>query len=328
MSLLISVDDGHSAVKVVIGDKKQQIESKVISGHHLLESIDGTDNSDCFYTVNGVDYTVIEGVAGNSSNLNILNTLTPAYLHSDLNLILTHHAMYRSGVSDKELTIVSSIPFNRYYLNGKKNIELINKKKQNLLNNIHPLHNKITEHYVMAEGVSGYFDLLYNQDGLINKDIECLNQEKLIVVVDGGGATQDLTVFNNGMIDFSRSGSLNAGSISLRERVKNKLSSNYASFPDNTLTKIVLTGISGKIDFAKEVEKEKHTLAAEVINFINTKIGNISDIGLIYFIGGTSLLLQEQYRSSYDNEIIKFSDDPLFATARGMLKYLNKAMKK
>ena len=283
MTLLVSVDDGHSAIKVITDSKKTQIESRVISGHHLLESIDGNDNSDCFYTVSGVDYTVIEGVAGNSSNLNILNTVTPSYLHSDINLILTHHAIYRAGIVGEDLTVVSSIPFNKYYLNGKKNNDLINKKKYNLLGDIHPHHNKIIDNYVMAEGVSGYFDLLYNQDCVINQDIKELNEEKLIVVVDGGGATQDLTVFNNGMIDFSRSGSLNAGSITLKERIRGKLSIEYASFPENTLSKIILNGKYAKHDFTKDVEKEKHTLAAEVINFINTKIGNISDIGLIYF---------------------------------------------
>lgn len=325
--LVVSIDDGHSAIKVKTNEKQIQLESKVIMGNHLLESINGGDNSDCFYTVNDVDYTVIEGLAGNSSNLNLLNTQNPTYLYSDINLILTHHALYRCGIINQDLKIVSSIPFNKYYLNGKKNEQLIEKKKQNLMKNISPQHNRIIEHYIMAEGVSGYFDLLYNEDGTINKEIQKLNEEKLIVVVDGGGATQDLTVFNSGMIDFSRSGSLNSGGINLRERIQNKLSTKYNSFPENTLSKIVLTGVSGKIDFSSEVKKEKQSLAEEVINFVTTKIGNISDIGLIYFIGGTSILLNEQYKTVFGEELVRFSNNPIFATSNGMLKYLMKALK-
>ncbi len=332
MAIYVSNDDGHSTNKTTyLNDAGELVKSNLLSratiGNTTLSDSDG-NRTDCYYTVDGIGYTIVDDASGNSSGIQILQTQTVDYMYSDHNLAINHHALHSAGLDNEEIILISSLPFSRYYSQGAKNERLISKKKNNLLRtNIEPLRNKIIEHYIMAEGVSGYFDLLYNLDGSVNQKIKELNEDKLIAVCDLGGATLDLTVFNTGKIDFSRSGSLDKGSLHLKHKVKDLVGARgFSSVSDNVLERIVREHkLSNGTDFTDEVNKCKKELSIEMENFINSRVGNVSDIGLVYFIGGTSLLLEQQLSNIYDKDILVFSQDPLFATSIGQLKYLLRA---
>lgn len=323
------IDDGHDAVKLVNG-KTLYVPSRVLSGHYPYLSITNDENESFLYEVNGHKFTVVEKPSINAGH-RFLQTRIDDFPYSELNLVLVHHSLLRAGAKG-ECQICTGLPFNQYYSNdGQKNRQLLDLKKQSFNSKVKALNSSvelnIVDHKICAEGVAGYFDLKYNEDGTINSEVDELNQKGVICIVDIGGRTTDIVTLDNESIDFTRSNTVDIGGLWLKDnligKVKSKL--NVNAIPDKIIDDIIRNdGIYApkNIDVKDILEDLKKELADEIANNIKHNIKNSGDISLIAFIGGGSLLLKPQLRKLYDKELAKFVADPVHSNARGMLKLL------
>jgi hypothetical protein len=322
----LGLDDGHFSVKCVGIEKQFTFPSKVVNGFYPFMSVIEDSNMSSMYTVedNNNKYTVMSQDAI-SSTMRFLDTRTDDFPYSDINLVLINHALLLSEV-DSDVTICSGLPFQQYYINNAKNTKLIQKKKNNIerlvkIENSDKL-SKIKEHKVVAEGVAGYFDLKFNSDGSLNDEIENIKHDGLICIVDIGGRTTDVVTMYNDAVDFNRSATLDIGGLYLQDTITEKVKAKfgYNALPNKTIDALTKDGIYKNIDAQDIVNNAKKEMANEIANAIKSKIGQNSDIGLIAFIGGGSLLLKEQLNKLYDNNLARFVKDPIFSNARGMCK--------
>ena len=321
----LGLDDGHFSIKCA-GEKQFIFPSKVVNGFYPFISITEDTSISSLYSVedNGNKYTVI-GQDAISSTMRFLDTRTDDFPYSDINLVLINHALLLSGI-EKEVAICSGLPFQQYYVNNKKNVELIQKKKNNLLRSLNMENNvdipTIVDHKIVAEGVAGYFDLKYNSDGSLNEEVEQIKQDGLICIVDIGGRTTDIVTIHNDAVDFNRSLTLDIGGLYLQDNITEQVKAKfgYNALPNKTIDILTRDGVFKNIDAKDIVINAKKEMANEISNAVKSKIGNNSDIGLIAFIGGGTLLLKEQLTPLYKDGIAKFVKDPIYSNARGMFK--------
>ncbi len=322
----LGLDDGHFSVKCFGMDKQYTFPSKVVNGFYPFISVIEDNNVSSLYTVedNSNKYTVISQDAI-SSTMRFLDTRTDDFPFSDINLVLINHALLLSEI-DSEVTICSGLPFQQYYMNNTKNTNLIQKKKNNIERLVKIEHfdkvPSVLEHKVVAEGVAGYFDLKFNNDGKLNEEIEDIKQDGLICIVDIGGRTTDIVTMYNDAVDFNRSITLDVGGLYLQDSITEKVKAKfgYNAIPNKTIDAITKNGIYKNIEAYDIVNNAKKEMANEIANAIKSKIGQNSDIGLIAFIGGGSILLKEQLNKLYENTLARFVKDPIFSNARGMCK--------
>src|SRR3546814_11632163 len=114
-----------------------------------------------------------------------------------------------------QVSVVSGLPIDRFFVNGTPNNDLITAKRQSLLRPIKRVANSpvklvsIERHQVLSEAVAAYFDAAYDANGNVNKPFMEISELDPVAVVDVGGATTDIAVVKEGEI----------GSASWRERV-------------------------------------------------------------------------------------------------------------
>ena len=109
----------------------------------------------------------------------------------------------------------------------------------------------------------------------------------------------------------------------LTTKIKAKLEVN--AIPDKMIDDIIHnngTYPRKGIDFTEELKLLKKELADKISSHIKHSVKNTTDLSLIAFIGGGSLLLIDQLRSLYPKALAKFVKDPIHSNARGMLKLL------
>lgn len=325
----LGVDDGHFGIKAVNG-KTLYIPSRIISGNYPYISLTSDENVSFVYEVDSKQYTVVERPSLNSGH-RFLQTRTDDFPSSDMNLILVYHALVRAGV-DGDCSICTGLPFNQFYTKtGQKNKALIESKKQSFTRVVTALNAVnipiINEHIVCSEGVAGYFDLKYNQDGSVNEEFMDLSSKGLVCLVDIGGRTTNIIVIDNGAIDFSRSTTVDIGCLSLKDNFTSRLEAklNTAGIPDKMVDEMMMQdGIykDKNIDASDILNPLKVELAVEIVNNVKHKIKNNADLALIAFIGGGSVLLMDQLKKLYDKSLVKFVKDPVNSNARGMQKLL------
>lgn len=324
------IDNGLFAVKLVNG-KTTYVPSRVISGHYPSLSVVTGENDSFLYEINGNKYTVIEKPSANTSH-RFLQTRTDDFPYSDITQVLVYHSLLKAGATGN-ISICTGLPFNQYYSEtGVKNLELIQKVKKAFTREvkvIQPYENLpvIVEHSVCSEGVAGFFDLKFNDDGSLNDEFTSLQQAGVVCIVDIGGSTTDIVTFDGDSIDFSRSSTIDIGGLSLKDQVAAhvKVKMGASGLPDKMLDDIISNhGLypAKNLDFSDILDELKIELANEITNQVKHKIRNTSDINLIAFIGGGSLILKDQLKKLYPSSIARFVKDPINANARGMLKLI------
>lgn len=327
MSVFYGVDDGHDSIKCINGNQVL-VPSKVMSGKKLmLDSVTG-EQKNSLYTINGNDFTISQDSLNSASNI-FLDTRIEKFPMSDLNIVLVHHALKESNAIG-DVVISTGLPFNRYYKNSVVNKELIDAKKKAFKVNIEFENKKfkIVDHHVCSEAVAAYYDIVLNDDGTDNKTVKDMIGNENVVIVDIGGRTTDIVTINNGAIDFERSCTLDMGGLIVKDKVKSSIETtmNVYNTPDNLIKNIIENkeafekyknkfGLDGKI-----IDNAKLALSNDIQYTINKTISNTIDVAFIAFVGGGSILLENEFKSMFNKEIVKFVKNPVFANARGMKK--------
>jgi len=322
--LFVGVDDGHYAIKIVLETGQTfSIPSRAAAGKHLISLRDSDDG--VFYdTEEGRTFTV-------SAQLpKFEDTRFMDYPKSELNRVLVHDALRRAGLGGRNVRITTGLPVSYYYLaNGEKNQALIDAKVANLGKRVSygdtPLA-KIVANTVTTEAVASFVDQLMDLDGNPSGDFQNLS-EMPVGVIDVGGKTTDCAVLLPGMVvDPSRSGSNDVGVLQLMENVGAKLLAHLqldAALPASAIEKALTTGtvrLYGKEqDVKKIIDDEKERLTQQIMSAVRTKVGSGADLDHVLFVGGGALVLKEQLLKHYPHA--RVPDEPVFANARGMLKF-------
>lgn len=319
----VGVDDGHFGIKVWTEGTGVYIASRIAAG--TMAELAGSGQDDNWYEDEaGRTFTV-------SSSLPFMDTRLGSYATSAENHVLIHHALMKAGMGGHDVSIVTGLPVNDYFLNGQMNADLIDKKISSLAafkvrnRNESIRLARVVQHTVHAEAIAAFYDLAMDDDG---GETEVMDQveDGSIAIVDIGGKTTDVAVVINGgsSIDATRSGSANLGGLSLNAAVEVAIKRDFR-FDNLTPTQVDRAVRDGSIrafgkenDCADIVKHEKGVLAQQIITELRRRVRDGADLEAVYFVGGGAQLLQEELHHLYPHAV--FVPDPQFSNARGMWK--------
>lgn len=319
---VVGVDDGHYAIKIVLEDGSTfSVPSRGKAGRHII-SWQG-DETGLYKTEEGLDFTVHEHLQGAD------DTRFKDYPRSPLNRVLVHHALRQAGFGGKNVSIATGLPVSYYYLaDGRRNDALISAKQDNLRKTVtcgsQSMAN-IVRNVVTTEAIAAYFDQLIDMDGSPSDSYDELN-ESVVGVVDIGGKTTDCAVIFPGgqQVDTDRSGSNDVGVLALYSAVESLLRVQFDldNAPPRLIEAAIKTGtvkIAGEVEDVRDaVHAEKERLAEQVMAGVRAKIGSGKDLDSVLFVGGGTIVMQEQLQKYFPNS--RFVKQPEFANARGMFK--------
>lgn len=335
----VGCDDGHDSIKTCWGFDRATdqylctlVRSKAAQGIHQVIDLSGTGG--VAYETSGKTYSV----TGDHALNHAMDTRVLEYPLSDLNRILVAHALTKSGFSGSNVSIVTGLPVDQFYLNSGPNKTLISNKTESLLKPVRAVGKSlpsatITSHKCVSEAIAAFYDALLNGDGTVNDDMQNIINRRPVAVVDLGGKTLDLAVIAERAdgIYNARSGTVNVGVISLYDEVTALIKAKFALNNDPPLAYIEESFRSNSYELFGEpndvsdiIETCCQQYAEAVKAEFTKKIGDGSDLGAVIFVGGgTALLLsalgQDIFKSIYKGKTI-IPADPEFSNARGMWK--------
>lgn len=335
----VGVDDGHSCIKVYVGrsgDLQDPIQFKMFSRAKVGIANMGEDDTINreLVVVDGDIYTVNENLPDFESTQN------DNYPLSKLIKALVYQAVRNADVGRNKVKIATGLPVSKFYTTGMQkmmNKDLLINKKNHLLS-MNNVFNKFDasknlpqiefiDHKVFCEANAAYYDVLLDDLGEFTEIAESYELFKYgAAVIDIGGRTTDCVVINpgGGSLNAARSGTKNLGILDLMEELRNDLKNKFKwSFISETaLNQALRTGIYGagikKVDISEMVEAHKESLFKRLEAFIDSTIGDASDVPAIILVGGGSYILGDIIKSKYSNIIIP--EDQEFSNARGFYK--------
>lgn len=343
--VVVGIDDGHSGIKVFYVDKdgkKHQFKmlSKGIVG--VVRYGDEANVNEEVVSVDGVDYTISETLQDCD------NTRNEDYPISKLNRALVYQALRNAKLSSKKLIIGTGLPVDRFYTNKSMNKPLIESKKANLLNMSGVFNKKdkmigvsqieIDKHIVFCEANSAYYDVLFDlndKGGLIvsqiAKDYEIFEYGS--AVIDIGGRTTDCVVVNpNGKtLNASRSGTIDVGMLDFIDSLRQEIQSTYKMkfISEKALMEAISTGVykvgQNVAEISNIVNKHKKSMMEKLENFIESTVGDASDVPVIILVGGGAYTFGEMIEEKFGNVVIP--KDAEFSNARGFYKLLKHIFK-
>jgi plasmid segregation protein ParM len=333
--VFVGIDDGHDSIKLTLESGKSFIiPARVSLGQHMLCSIADDEEKDHIYKIDDNDFSVID--FNTQAAINYIDTRTQDYPYSKHNIALIYHALHKAGITGP-VSIMTGLPVERFYINGQKNVQLIDKKIDNLLNSeVKNINDKVmlptvAQHRVISQALAAYFDLLLDMNGNVNPDIEEISNDSKIAIVDIGGRTTDIISVDVGgsSVDLSKSATRDIGALYLKDAIKQRIMNEYhiSHVSAAVLNRILEKGNfrhNGKIvDVQAIVKQEKSILTNKITALVNQVLDlDFNEYGIVAFIGGGSLLIKDELKELYaDNENVVLTDDPQFANSRGMLKF-------
>lgn len=335
----VGSDDGHDSIKSCTGYNHTSgkydcftMKSLALPGLHQLMAMDG--NSSAAYTADNEPYTV----AGDIALGRQIDTRFSDYPLSPLNRVLVNHALVLSGLSGKPVSLITGLPVDQFYQNGRPNEQLIAEKTANLMKPVESHNSKfkpveIKSNTVISEGIAAFYDALIQGDGSINIEIEQLIRRRPVTVVDLGGKTLDIATVSEGVsgVYKDRSGTDLIGVIGLKGKVAELVKARFKlnnEPPSKYIDEAFLSKqyeLFGKMEDVSEIiETCSREYVAEVRNAFLKKVGDGSDLGAVIFVGGGTALIKLALGDSiletiYRGRIIS-PESPEFANARGMWK--------
>ena len=322
----IGIDDGHSSIKATSENKNFTMKSKVHYGEKKGFNILTGEDDNSIYSINNLKYTV------SKENIdNTLETRLDDFSISDINIVLVHHSLQQIEASG-DISICTGLPFNRYYHNSETNNKLIT-QKTNVFNvdikSNKKINYNIVSHMVCSQGVAVYFDLLLNNDGSCNTEMQDEFGDESVIIIDIGGGTTDIVAFKNNNIQFDLSTTLDIGCLSVEDKLYQTVTCKLNSYKiPKVITQNIIEnngiykGTKTTHDFSEDFKSIKLELAGTIINKIKQMISNTLDISIIAFAGGGSILLHDELKHLFPSDIIKFVKDPIYSNSRGMRKLL------
>lgn len=318
---LIAVDDGYDVTKTVSRTKSARIPTAFSLNPSTQVTVMGKgEDVENVYEIEGVRYAVGPNVVGR-------DTRFEDFPYHPANLAVAMDAIRRVVDPGTPVHVVAGVPLDRFYLPSGEINANVSKRKTSAWGRVvkslrGPALPRIAKVSVIAEAVAAWFDFVINDkfvahDHLIND---------FMAVVDIGGRTTDIAVFQEGNINMELSGTLDSGVLEVQKRVINILSGKFpgTKFPRSLLNDAVKFGKvqlgTTSLDISTEVLNERRSLVSSIEIFMKTQFGNqLPLMKRVLFVGGGAHALQFELRDRFPNAV--FAIDPQMANARGMLKF-------
>lgn len=335
--LPVGTDDGHDSLKTCKGydplTKKYDcstIKSLALSGLHQVMSI--SNESAAAYTADGKSFTIaLDNALGHT-----LETRFIEYPVSPLNRVLVQEALIRAGLGGKQINLVTGLPVDQFYVDGRPNEKLIEDKAANLLKAVtnHNPNSKpvgITGSKVISEGIATFYDVLLDGEGNVNHEVQQLISRRPITVVDLGGKTcNQATISENAAgVYKDRSGTENIGAIDLKGNISKALKAHFnlnaeppRKYVDEACRTKTFELFGSPKDITEILEKECREYVGKIRDYFQTIQGDGADLGAVIFSGGGTVLIRLILGDAVFNEIYRgriiFGDE--YSNARGMWK--------
>jgi plasmid segregation protein ParM len=230
--------------------------------------------------------------------------------------------------AEATVRVVTGVPLNRYFTSsGEVRESVLTRKVQAWLRGVRDPQGarlpEIIDVTVVAQAVAAWFDFIIGA----NMQVDDALMNDYMAVVDIGGRTTDVAVFEHGEADMRQSGTLDHGVLDLAAAITRQLEDRYPSMsrlPQAIVESAINSGVatlgSTTIDVSEVLEREKRALIERIAVFVASRYGsNAPLIKRVLFVGGGSVALRNQLRARFPNAV--FAEDPQMANARGMLKY-------
>ncbi len=261
------------------------------------------------------------------------------YPLSAANRVLVNHAMSKADFIGKPVKLGVTLPFRDFYTpdgainesrraavskNFSIKVDVVGSEAQPQIEAVH----------VWAEGISAFFDWALRSDGSANPQFEEMEDSPMAVIDIGGQTTDIVSLLYDGkelVIDNKRSETKEIGVLDAIKAVQTRVSqslavkqggtsSMYDQIPLQVAERILQTG-KGRIgadeqdfsDLRNQVLREHSEM---ILAFIKSKLGNLNNYPILYFIGGGAIVFKDVLKSPN----AQFGDE--FSNARGALKYM------
>ncbi|WP_019025478.1 MULTISPECIES: ParM/StbA family protein [unclassified Thioalkalivibrio] len=329
--VILGVDDGFFNTKIVqVGKSPRIVQSRARVGRSEQLALNGR--------VTDISEIEVDGVHYSAGAVNGDNIAFDGYPTSPLNRVIVHHALMSAGYGGHDVEIATGLPIRLYYRPGavtEKNESLIDKKTQNIMApaSLVKAPNKadrgmatIVRHDVLPEGLAAWFDYIiqFDSDGRMVASDE--RRSESVAIIDIGGRTTDFAVIESQVVDMARSGSVNVGMLDVHKHVRGEIMNKYdvSELSDAVIDKAVDTGsiklLGKQIDVSQMVHEAKAAVVRRISNESMRLLGQAATLDNIIFIGGGSMGLREMLEDWFPHQTV--ADEPVFANARGMAKYM------
>lgn len=318
---LVAVDDGYDFTKTITRTRGARIPTAYsLNPSTKVTVLGGSEDFEQVYEIDGVQYAVGPNVASR-------DTRFEDFPYHPANLAVAMDAIRRVVEPGRSVHVIAGVPLNRFYLpSGEKNAEVADRKTIAWSRHVRATTGaalpKICRVSVIAEAVAAWFDFVIS-DQFVAQDHRI---NDFMAVVDIGGRTTDIAVFQGGDINMGLSGTTDSGVLDLQKRVANILAGKYpgTKFPRQLLLDAVQSGRAklgtSSLDISAEVLAERRALVADIEIFMNSQFGSqLPLMKRVLFVGGGAQALQSELRERFPTAV--FATDPQMANARGMLKF-------
>jgi plasmid segregation protein ParM len=332
------VDDGHFGIKVVTGPGQSFVmPARAWGGKLLTAQFNDSLAPDNVYEMAAGEYVTI---TANDVAAPAVDTRSADYPTSSVNRALVAHALVAAGASGRQVSIVTGLPVDRFYLRGSKNIDLIEAKKNSLLRplarpagseGLEPLAT-VVGHAVISEAVAAFLDAQLDFDGNEDPEFSEISESMPVAVVDVGGKTTDIAVVREGGAGLyaEMSGTAEVGALYLYDQLDRRLREAFdlkEEVPFQYRKRAIETGnymlYGKKHDVSEMVKEALDDFAVQVGHEVSKRLKDASIFGRTLFVGGGARLLGTRRGKVFPGvpeEGIWIPEEPEFSNARGMYK--------
>jgi plasmid segregation protein ParM len=319
----VGIDDGYAYTKLALPDGRLlAIPSRAQIGPSKVSWLNQAERRIFEYSTEGTTYSV--------GDVDAAATRFEGYACSGMNRAIVQHALQQAGLSGCDIDAVSGLPVSGFYRSsGARRCGAISEKQHNLLQAVRPsgdaLPVDIVFHQVIPEALAAWYDYV-----IVEKNGEAgLDQTRVsvpIAVVDIGGRTTDTVVVRNQGVLHQSSGSYQFGLLDLKQALGDALQERFdlEQLADRLLSHAVqykVVRLFGRDhDVSKEVNAAKQELVERLYAETRRQLGRGIELDKVLFVGGGAVALADHITDWFPNQLI--ADEPAFANARGMRKYL------
>ncbi len=321
----LGIDDGFAATKVALPDGRLvTIASRGRIGKAAVSQIAGISRNGAVaeYLTEETIYSVGE-VDG-------MSTRFDGYASSGLNRAIVQHALQAAGFAGRSIHAVSGLPMSAFYLpDGSKRTAAIEAKRASLLRAVSCIDGgrpaEIAFHAVIPEALAAWYDYVIDDtSGEPRLDKE--RASRPVAVIDIGGRTTDYAVIDRQTLQHAASGSVSRGLLDIKAALAGAIQQRFdLEHVDERQVDGALRSGQARLfgqdhDFCREVAAAKGMLLEALLDETRGKLGRGAGVDAVHFVGGGAVVLAEDVQTWFPHGSI--AAHPVFANARGMLKFL------
>ena len=225
---------------------------------------------------------------------------------------------------------VSGLPVSAFYRSsGEHRKDVIAKKRDSLKQAVRPLSDGLSAgiafHGVIPEALAAWYDyVIVDQGDGVTLDADRVSVP--VAIVDIGGRTTDYVVVKDQGILHASSGSLQCGMLNVKQCVTDGIQERFdlETLSEQLVSQALennIVRLQGKDhDVAALVEAAKREVVEQLHAETRRQLGLGVELDRILFVGGGTVALAEDIANWFPHQAI--AENPAFANARGMLKYL------